>query len=79
MVLAFYKLKPNERRRKMSKKHYIRFAKMLKDKKEQYGIPNETREMAHNLFHEMVIEIADIFEEGNTRFNRDKFFDAIYK
>ena len=63
----------------MTKKDYIRFANVLAEKKDLFGIPNETVDMPSQMFHELVSDIADIFEDDNKRFDRDEFFKAIYR
>jgi len=52
----------------MTRKHFEALAKMLKEvHKEELS------------FDGLVSHIADFCEDQNDRFNRDKFFDAIYK
>jgi|APFre7841882630_1041343.scaffolds.fasta_scaffold90928_1 hypothetical protein len=51
----------------MLKKNYIQFAKLL-----------ASQENKDKNFDNLVSEIADIFEDDNPNFDRDRFFNAVY-
>lgn len=56
----------------MSKKDFIAFAKMLKERKPDC----DTYDLAYMNWVAIVQGTADIFAESNPNFNRDRFYDA---
>lgn len=54
----------------MTKKDYIKLAKVLKDSISEEGDGLE--------LDRLVIRIADMFKEDNPRFDYDRFHDAVY-
>lgn len=64
----------------MTRKHYRQFAAIAKDtitkaRSLHAVIPNEIQAPINHMIEGM----ADLFEQDNPNFNRDKFFEAIYK
>lgn len=57
----------------MTRKDYVKFANMLSCAKKDV----RTRE-EEVFFDRSVVSIADIFEEDNPTFDRDRFFKAVY-
>jgi len=55
----------------MSRKDYIRFARLLKDIR-----PNE-KSPCHKEWERLVNELAILFKEDNNRFKREKFFKEV--
>ena len=59
----------------MSKKDYIAIAEQCHDLYSRLDLYTSPKE----LFDSMVSAIADMFEDDNSRFDRDRFFIAIYQ
>ena len=56
----------------MTKKEYIKFAKLLK----WFAEDNDSGQVSLDT---VVSLTADIFQEDNPRFDRTRFFNAVYK
>lgn len=56
----------------MTRKDYQKFAVWLNKKN------TERLQGIENSFDKIVLEIMDIFEKDNGRFNRDKFLKVVY-
>ena len=61
----------------MSRKDYIKFARILREIKPQKS--NNIKEYGAKLsqWDKMIEAIADIFEDDNGRFDRDKFYKEV--
>ena len=70
----------------MTKKDYIKFAKVFKkafienyNQKEYEGKPRNQTNATDNIIGTMLDEVIEIFENDNSRFCEDTFRDAISK
>jgi hypothetical protein len=59
----------------MTRKHFERIAQILKD--HRYAIAEAASAPTH--YDNLVSELADLCGEMNERFDRDRFFKAVYK
>jgi len=57
----------------MTKKHFIRLANLLKE------FLDNQYDVGEGNFNTLVVRIADMCEESNTKFDRDKFYETVYR
>lgn len=69
----------------MTKKHYVPLTRKLHniymayiEGNEYQGTPS-MRNPVYVVFDDIISVLADVLEEENDRFDRDKFYKAIYK
>ena len=60
----------------MTKKDYIAFAKIVSDWRTHYSKNGITHFEPGEVLERITVQMAEIFEKDNSRFNREKFFTA---
>ena len=62
----------------MFKKHYVEIAKVLKDNCPKYTVDYTPTSKESTNFHCIVNDLAGIFKRENSKFDVEKFIDAVY-